>query len=88
MNAGDVLIDFNRRTAIVVAQGRKLTQLVALEEGELVVRPYNQDELRDRVFRPLRYPLRRAVRQYLKHSGGVSDRARKALRGLLAKGAA
>lgn len=78
-----VLIDRNARTAIVVAQGRKRTHLVALEEGELVVRPYRQDELLARGFKAMDYPLKRAVRQYLKHSGGVSKAAKKALRGLL-----
>lgn len=83
MNAGAVLVGHNRRTAIVVAQGRKLTHLVPLEEGELVVRPLSQAELDHRGFRPIDYPLRKAVRAYLKHSGGISPKARKALRGLV-----
>lgn len=78
-----VLIDRNARTAIVVAQGRKRTHLVALEEGELVVRPYTAAELQERGFKPLDYPLKRAVRKYLKHSGGVSKAAKKALRAII-----
>lgn len=83
MIAGAVLIDRNARTAIVITQGRKLTHLVPLEEGELTVRPLSQADLEERGFRPMDYPLKRAVRIYLRHSGGVSTAARKALKGLV-----
>lgn len=82
MTAGDVLLDRNARTAIVIAIGRKLTQLVQLEEGELVVRPFSASEMVARGFRRIDYPTRRAVRKYLKHSGGVSTKARQALRAI------
>lgn len=78
-----VLIDRNARTAIVVRVGRKLTHLVPLEEGELVVRALAPAEMAERGFRPLEYPVKRAVRKYLKHAGGVSSKARKALKGLV-----
>lgn len=77
-----VLIDRNARTAIVVSVGRKLTHLVPLEEGELVLRALTDEEMRDRGFRELNYPVKRAVRKYLKHSGGVSPKARAALKEL------
>ncbi|HKQ24072.1 MAG TPA: hypothetical protein VJT81_06480 [Burkholderiales bacterium] len=83
MNAGDVLADCNRRTAIVVRLGRKLTHLVPLEEGELVLRSLSPAEIASRGFRPIDYPLKKAVRKYLKHSGGVSPKARTALRALV-----
>ncbi len=83
MNRGDVLIDFNRRTAIVVEQGRKLTHLVQLDEGELVVRTMSAKELEHVGARPLQYDTKKAVRKYLKHSGGVSAKAKAALRSLL-----
>lgn len=83
MNAGDVLVDHNRRTAIVVRMGRKLTHLVPLEEGELVLRSLSPAEMEDRGFRPLDYQLKKAVRLYLKHASGISTKARKALRALV-----
>ena len=85
MTPGAVLIDFNRRTAIVVGRGRKLTRLVQMEEGELVVRTFSPDDLELRGFRSLDYPVKRAVRKFMKHSGGVSGKARAALN-LLKKG--
>lgn len=78
-----VLIDRNARTAIVIREGRKLTHVVPLEEGELVVRTLTIDDMRDRMFRALNYPIKKAVRQYLRHSGGVSKKARQALKGLV-----
>jgi hypothetical protein len=83
MNAGDVLVDHNRRTAIVVRMGRKLTHLVPLEEGELVLRSLSPAELAHRGFRPIDYPLKKAVRVYLKHAGGISPKAKQALRALV-----
>lgn len=76
-----VLIDRNARTAIVVGQGRKYTRVVPMEEGELVIRELSLDDMRDRQFRELPdYPVKRAVNKYLKHSGGVSTKARAALK--------
>ena len=85
MTPGAVLIDFNRRTAVVVGRGRKLTRLVALEEGELIVRTFSLADLELRGFRPLDYPVKCAVRKFLQHAGGVSGKARSALN-LLRKG--
>jgi len=85
VNPGDVLLDFNRRSAIVVAVGRKLTRLAMLEDGPIVVRALTEEEMCDRGYRPIDYPTRKAVRAFLKHSGGVSDKARSELN-LLKKG--
>ena len=76
----DVIIDHNRRTAIIVGRGRKYTSIVPMEEGELVIRKLSQEQLDARGFRPLDYPVKRAVRKFMKHNGGVSKVARDALR--------
>jgi hypothetical protein len=83
MKARDVLIDRNARTAIVLGKGRKLTTLVPMEEGELVVRVLSPEDMDERGFRLIDYPFKRAVRKYLKHSGGISGKARSALKALL-----
>jgi hypothetical protein len=76
-----VLIDRNRRTAIVVGRGRKLTKLVQMEEGALVVRLFSPEDLEERGFTELPdYPVKRAVRKFLKHAGGISQKARASLR--------
>jgi hypothetical protein len=82
-HVGEVLVDCNRRTAIVVRVGRSLTHLVPLDDGELVLRSLSTAEMADRGFRPIEYPLKKAVRVYLKHAGGISSKARKALRSLV-----
>jgi hypothetical protein len=76
----DVIIDCNRRTAIVVSRGRKLLHVVPLEEGELVIRTLSPEDMRSRGFRELDYPLKKAVRKYLRHAGGVSAKAKAALK--------
>ena len=80
MKRGDVLQDFNRHCAIVVDQGRVLTKAVELECGELVIRALRPEQLLERGFKVIDYPLRRAVRIFLQHSGGVSLKARAALK--------
>ena len=77
-----VLIDCNRRTAIVVSRGRKLLHVVPLEEGELTIRTLAPEDLRDRGFRELEYPIKKAINKYLKHSGGLSAKAKAALKTL------
>ena len=83
MNRGDIIRDFNRHHAIVVGAGRVLVHVVELECGELVVRALRPEDILDRGFVAISdYPLRRAVRVFLKHSGGVSVKAREVLRAL------
>jgi hypothetical protein len=79
VNPGDVLQDFNRRSAIVMSVGRKLTHLVMLEEGPVILRALSEEELIDGRWRVIAYPTKRAARKFLAHSGGVSDKAREAL---------
>lgn len=80
--AGDVVSNFNARTAIIVATGRTKVHYVPIEEGELVVR--SEDVRIFEYTTILRgYPLKRAVRSYLRHNGGVSKKARDALKQLL-----
>ena len=80
----NVIIDRNRRSAIVTRQGHKYVHLVQLSEGELTTSRLTDEELHDRGFQPLAgYPLDRAVNLYLNHCGGVSDAARRELLNLL-----
>jgi hypothetical protein len=79
-----VIIDRNRRSAIITRQGQKYVHLVQLSEGELTTSRLTDEELDGRGFRPLAgYPLDRAVNLYLNHNGGVSDAARRELLNLL-----
>ena len=77
-----VLQDRSRRTLIVVKQGTKFVHGVELTEGELTVRRFTDQDLDERGFRDINYPLDRAVAQFLRHNGGVSDAARRALNAL------
>lgn len=80
----NVIIDRNRRSAIITRQGHKFVHLVQLTEGELTTSRLTDEELHDRGFQPLpNYPLDRAVGLYLAHQGGVSDAARRELTNLL-----
>lgn len=75
----NVLQDRSRRTLIVVKQGTKFVHGVELTEGELTVRRFTDDDLNGRGFKEINYPLDRAVQHFLRHNGGVSDAARRAL---------
>lgn len=78
-----VLIDRNRRSAIVLRQGHKYVHLVQMDDGELTTSRLTDEELDDRGFKPLDYPLERAVAHFLAHNGGVSPAARRELASLL-----
>lgn len=72
-----VVKDRNGRTAIVLQTGRKWTQLVELQSGQLTIRKILNERMAD--YRPLQYPLGQAIEKFLHHSGGVSDAARREL---------
>lgn len=84
MKAGDVILDFNKRSAIVVSIGRTNMLYVPIEDGELVLRSGNIVAMQVEGWLVLPgYPIKRAVRIYLKHSGGVSAKAKAALKELI-----
>jgi len=74
-----VMQDRSRRTLIVVRQGTKFVSGVELDEGELTVRKFTDEDLEARGFHEIQYPLDRAVDHFLRHRGGISDAARRAL---------
>lgn len=72
-----VVVGYGARTAIIIAVGRTKVHYIPMEEGQLVVR---KEDIRLFAFtRELDYPIKRACRLYLKHSGGLSVAARDAL---------
>lgn len=76
-----VMINHESRTALVIKVGHKLTHLVPMGEGELVLRALTNDEMRANGFRILEgYPFKRAARLYLKHAGGLTPKTRKAIK--------
>lgn len=82
MKPGDVMLDFNRRSCIVTRVGHKRVYFVLMEPGELVETWDGYEEF-EREFTLLPgYPVKRAIRVYLKHSGGVSAKAKAALKAL------
>jgi hypothetical protein len=74
-----VMQDRSRRTLIIVRQGTKFISGVELDEGELTLRKFTDEDLEARGFREIQYPLDRAVDHFLRHNGGISDAARRAL---------
>lgn len=82
MKPGDVLIDWNRRSVIIVAVGRVNAEYVRMDEGELVVRTASMEHIAHQYTLLPGYPVKRAIRVYLKHSGGVSAKAKAALKAL------
>lgn len=74
-----VMQDRSRRTLIVVRQGTKYIHGVELTDGELTMKRFTDEELSDRGFRDISYPLDRAIGIFLNHQGGISDSARRAL---------
>jgi len=84
---GMVLLDYHRHAAIVVSVGHKLTHLIEYAgERELVIHALDDDAVRERGYFEINYPVRRAVRVFLRHPAGVSVKARAELRAI-AKGA-
>jgi hypothetical protein len=74
-----VMQDRSRRTLIIVRQGTKFISGVELSDGELTVSKFTDEDLQERGFKDIDYPLDRAVDYFLRHNGGLSDAARRAL---------
>jgi hypothetical protein len=74
-----VMQDRSRRTLIIVRQGTKFISGVELSDGELTVSKFTDEDLQERGFKDINYPLDRAVDHFLRHNGGLSDAARRAL---------
>ena len=79
MDEAMVLIDRSGRTAILIRQTESALRLIEMDAGELALSRMSEDEFAERGFRPLDYPIGRAIRRFLAHAGGVSEAARKAL---------
>jgi hypothetical protein len=71
------------RTAIVLAKGRKLFQVVELESKKLLVRGRSCEELQRLGYEPTTWSPIDAARKYLEHSAGLSPNARQALEQLI-----
>lgn len=78
-----VLINNHRQTAIVLAQGPVWITCVQMQDGQLTTGKLSQDDVDEAGWRELDYPLEKAIRQYLRHPGGVSPAARRELEALL-----
>lgn len=74
-----VIADSGRRTAIVIAQGPKFISCVRMDAGELTTTRLPQEQIEAEGWRPIDYPVERAIDIYLAHPGGVSPAARRAL---------
>ena len=74
-----VLINAHRQTAIVLTQGPAWVTCIRMQDGQLTTTRLSQESLEGEGWRELDYPVAKAARQYLKHPGGVSDAARRAL---------
>ena len=83
---GAVVRNHNSRTGILIDRGHKLVRAVFMHEGELVITKLTDEELRDLGYEAIEYPLKRAVRIYRKHAGGISKGARDALKQLVQGG--
>ena len=72
--------DRNAHHAIVYRIGKTRISFVEMKKGKLVTRSLPDLKFFTiRQFERVEYPLQRAVENFLKHSGGVSDAARRAL---------
>lgn len=66
--------------AIVYKIGKTKISLVEMKKGKLVTQSMADKKFFDeRRFERVEYPLERAVENFLRHGGGVSDAARRAL---------
>ena len=73
-----------RTHAIVYRIGKSRISFVEMKKGRLVTHGLTDQKFFDeRRFERVEYPLERAIENFLQHSGGVSDTAARALRGLL-----
>ena len=72
--------DKNARHAIVYKVGKARISFVEMKKGRLVTRSLPDIKFFNvRQFERIEYPVERAVENFLKHGGGVSDTARRAL---------
>ena len=76
--------DHNAHHAIVYKIGKTRISFVEMKKGRLATHGLPDKKFFDvRRFERVEYPLERAIENFLHHSGGVSDAAARALRGLL-----
>lgn len=76
--------DHNARHAIVYKIGKARISFVEMKKGRLVTHGLTDRKFFDaRRFERVEYPLERAVDNFLKHAGGVSGTAARALRNLV-----
>lgn len=72
--------DHNAHHAIVVKIGKTRISFVEMKKGQLSVQSLPDTKFFSvRGFERIEYPIERAVENFLKHGGGVSDAARRAL---------
>ena len=76
--------DHNAHHAVVYKIGKTKISFVEMKKGRLVTHALPDRKFFDvRRFERVEYPLERAVENFLKHGGGVSDTARRALLALV-----
>jgi hypothetical protein len=72
--------DHNAHHAIVVKIGKTRISFVEMKKGQLTTRSLPDTKFFGlRGFERIEYPIERAVDNFLKHGGGVSEAARRAL---------
>jgi hypothetical protein len=71
-----VLINRHRQTALIVAQSGKKQLVVELGKGMLTVSSLSAKDILTRGYSISGYPPKQAALSYLRHAGGVSERAR------------
>ncbi len=72
--------DHNAHHAIVYKIGKTKISFVEMKKGKLVTQTLaDRKFLDERCFERVEYPLERAVENFLRHGGGVSEAARRAL---------
>jgi len=72
--------DHNAHHAIVVMIGKARISFIEMKKGRLTTQSLPATKFFSvRRFERIEYPIERAVENFLKHGGGVSDAARRAL---------
>jgi hypothetical protein len=72
--------DHNAHHAIVYRIGKSRISFIEMKKGRLVTQSITDKKFFDvRHFERIEYPLERAVENFLRHGGGVSDSARREL---------
>lgn len=72
--------DHNAHHAIVVKIGKTRISFIEMRKGQLTTRSLPDTKFFGlRGFERIEYPIERAVENFLKHGGGVSDAARRSL---------